>query len=143
MAESFGSQQETVSCSLCSGEWTEDEDLELAKLFLNIGKKWSQVSRKMGGSRTEHMVKNRYKSIISKQKKDFPHITSESSLLKSVVNPESTKKYVSKTIIEEERTPMEPAEQYKIEEVKEAREVKDEHRYEQQEEEEEEEQEKK
>jgi hypothetical protein len=29
------------------------------------------ISRELGGARTEHMVKNRYKSLISKWKKKF------------------------------------------------------------------------
>jgi hypothetical protein len=28
-----------------------------------VGKKWSDISISLGGHRTEHMVKNRYKSL--------------------------------------------------------------------------------
>jgi hypothetical protein len=74
MVESPRPQQKTVFCSLSSGVWTEDEDLELTRLFLTEGKKWSKISKMLGGARTEHMVKNRYKTIISRQKKAFPAI---------------------------------------------------------------------
>lgn len=31
--------------------------------MLEHGKKWSKVSKMLGGKRTEHMVKNRFKSL--------------------------------------------------------------------------------
>jgi hypothetical protein len=74
----------------------EEEDILLAKLFLSEGRKWSQVSRKMGGSRTEHMVKNRYKTLVSKQKKLHPDITNEYALLRTYLEPEYAEKYKSR-----------------------------------------------
>lgn len=44
-------------------EWTLSEDFELVKAVNSIGKKWARVSKKLEGRRTEHMVKNRFKSL--------------------------------------------------------------------------------
>jgi hypothetical protein len=41
----------------------------------------------LGGSRTEHMVKNRFKTLVARQKKLFPHINHEFYLLKTLVDP--------------------------------------------------------
>lgn len=48
------------------------------------------------------MVKNRYKTIISKQMKDFPKIKNEIILMKSFLEPEATEKYMKKAKIEQE-----------------------------------------
>lgn len=38
----------------------------ILKLTLEKGKKWSQIARMLNTHRTEHMVKNRFNSIINK-----------------------------------------------------------------------------
>lgn len=53
------------------GEWTEEQDIALLTAADFLGCKWAVISRELGGVRTEHMVKNRYKSLISKWKKKF------------------------------------------------------------------------
>jgi myb proto-oncogene protein len=55
-------------------EWTEEEDLTLLTTVRSSGKKWSQVAKKLLNTRTENMVKNRYKSLISKELKKQPHL---------------------------------------------------------------------
>ncbi len=35
-------------------------------LVQEIGNKWSEISKKMKENRTEHMIKNRYHSLIKK-----------------------------------------------------------------------------
>lgn len=44
-------------------KWSRSEDELLLILILQHGKKWALISRTMRGSRTEHMVKNRFKSL--------------------------------------------------------------------------------
>ena len=34
-----------------------------------MGKKWSQIAKMLNTNRTEHMVKNRYNSIINKMRR--------------------------------------------------------------------------
>lgn len=34
---------------------------------LMIGKKWSLISKAFGPARTEHMIKNRYKTILKRE----------------------------------------------------------------------------
>jgi len=48
------------------GKWTFEEDLELMKTFIKVGKKWSSIA-KLLGDRTENAVKNRWKSLIRKE----------------------------------------------------------------------------
>lgn len=50
------------------GAWTDQEDLELLQYTQDKGCKWSQVAKKLKG-RTENAVKNRFKSLIKKEKK--------------------------------------------------------------------------
>ena len=49
--------------------WTVVEDYEMIQAILNINKKWSLVAKELGNKRTEHMVKNRYKSLINSEMK--------------------------------------------------------------------------
>ncbi len=87
---------------LFSGEWTEEEDKEVVRLFIIEGKRWSQVAKKLGSHRTEHMVKNRYKTILARQKKLFPHIGNENTLIRSYLDPSAASKKQSRKIKEED-----------------------------------------
>lgn len=40
----------------------------------SFGKKWSLVVKKLANTRTEHMVKNRYKSLILNELKRTPSL---------------------------------------------------------------------
>lgn len=50
------------------GPWKNEEELRMLKLVLSKGKKWSEISKNMKSSRTENAVKNRYNSLIKKEK---------------------------------------------------------------------------
>jgi hypothetical protein len=52
--------------------WEHAEDLILLKTISNYGKKWSAAVRMLKNTRTEHMVKNRYKSMIATEQKKHP-----------------------------------------------------------------------
>jgi hypothetical protein len=41
----------------------------LLKLLLQHGKKWSKIATLMGNKRTEHMIKNKYHALISKNRR--------------------------------------------------------------------------
>lgn len=43
-----------------------DQDIELFRNARQLGTKWAKISKAMGEYRTEHMVKNRFKSIAKK-----------------------------------------------------------------------------
>ena len=49
-------------------EWSSDEDGLLMKLVLNLGKKWSELSKQLPG-RNENAVKNRFFSLLRKERK--------------------------------------------------------------------------
>lgn len=65
----------------------------MVKLFIKDGKKWSQIAKKLGDQRTEHMIKNRYKTILAKQRKEYPKIRNETVLFKSFLDPTVAEKY--------------------------------------------------
>lgn len=49
--------------------WTVEEDLALFSFVEELGCQWSKISKNFNGTRTEHMIKNRfnhYKAIWSK-----------------------------------------------------------------------------
>lgn len=50
-------------------EWTSVEDYHMIKAVISAGKKWSFVARELGNRRTEHMVKNRFKSLLNAEMK--------------------------------------------------------------------------
>lgn len=50
------------------GPWNRPEELTLLKLILLKGKKWSEISKIMKNSRTENSLKNRYHTLIKKEK---------------------------------------------------------------------------
>lgn len=53
-------------------EWTPSEDLILLNTVRTTGRKWSQAVRHLSHTRTEHMVKNRYKSLLAAEGKKHP-----------------------------------------------------------------------
>ena len=53
--------------SINRGYWTTEEDINLLKSYLEIGRKWSELAKKMK-NRTENTVKNRWKSLMKKFK---------------------------------------------------------------------------
>lgn len=66
-------------------EWSPEEDLLLLKLVEEHGKRWSQISRIMKNTRSEHMVKNRFvklQKIVNGQKGQRKTRTTE-NILKS------------------------------------------------------------
>lgn len=54
---------------LNKGEWTFTEDIFILKEQLELGNKWSVISKKLKG-RTENAVKNRWNCLIKSQKND-------------------------------------------------------------------------
>jgi len=49
--------------------WTREDDLLLFSEVADEGTKWAYISRLFKGSRTDHMIKNRYHSVIQKYRK--------------------------------------------------------------------------
>ena len=48
------------------GKWTDREDALIFQYVLERGKKWSKIVPLLNGTRTEHMIKNRYNSLLAK-----------------------------------------------------------------------------
>ena len=49
-----------------------------------LGKKWSAISKMFSGRRTQHMIKNRYNSLLKKWKKNNWRL-SEDQLVKKMI----------------------------------------------------------
>lgn len=47
------------------GDWSLQEDLIILNHVYNHGRKWSQLAHSLGDTRTEHMAKNRFHSLIN------------------------------------------------------------------------------
>lgn len=50
--------------SLLSGQWLSSEDITILKQVLSYGHSWAKICRESLTHRTEHMVKNRFKSLL-------------------------------------------------------------------------------
>ncbi len=47
------------------GSWEMNEDLIILESVLDYGHKWARVSDILQGHRTEHMIKNRFHSLLT------------------------------------------------------------------------------
>lgn len=50
------------------GQWTVAEDVGIFRYVRESGKKWSKIVPLLNSARTEHMIKNRYNSLVSKNR---------------------------------------------------------------------------
>jgi acetolactate synthase small subunit len=50
------------------GNWTFEEDKKIIEYVAEKGKKWSKMKAVLENKRTEHMIKNRYHSLITRNK---------------------------------------------------------------------------
>jgi heterodisulfide reductase subunit C len=64
-----------------SGHWESTEDRKIAKYILENGKKWSEIAKMLENHRTEHMVKNRFKTMTIKLRKNYKDANSERDML--------------------------------------------------------------
>ncbi|CAD8147135.1 unnamed protein product [Paramecium octaurelia] len=53
--------------------WTDDEDIKLLQTVKEIGRRWSEISKIMDGRRSENNLKNRFNSLI-KREKELPYL---------------------------------------------------------------------
>lgn len=102
MAQPPRPRKETVSTKLYSGQWEEKEDRFIVEYILGKGRRWSEIGRKLEKQRTEHMIKNRYKTLLIRLKKKYPEIKGESQLLQQFLNEE-----IHDTSKEDEKEPNE------------------------------------
>ena len=79
MAQLLGSVETEVLPRLFRGEWTNEEDLFIVTKVEESGKKWSEYASEL--RRTEHCVKNRYNSILIRQRKFTPGVRREEKLV--------------------------------------------------------------
>ena len=51
--------------------WLESEDFTLIEYVKFYGKKWALISKKLDNKRNEHSIKNRFKSLLTKESKSL------------------------------------------------------------------------
>lgn len=56
---------------LLSGQWSSLEDITILKQVLAHGHSWAKICRESLSHRTEHMVKNRFKSLLLHHSSDI------------------------------------------------------------------------
>lgn len=78
------------------GAWEPEEDLILINCVRREGKKWAFIAKNLQDRRTEHMVKNRYKSLVTRFKKELKNkrFRSEKDLLNALYAQMQVKKIV-------------------------------------------------
>lgn len=64
----------------------------LVEVLMKVGKRWSKVAKSLGGLRTEHMVKNRYKTIVAREKRSHPEINDEDRLFRTYLQGDGCSK---------------------------------------------------
>lgn len=64
-----------------SGNWDKDEDKFILDHVINKGRKWSSIVKLMGSQRTEHMIKNRFKSLLLKCQNKYTEPVPEEKLI--------------------------------------------------------------
>lgn len=67
-------------------KWTINEDFSLIDLVLKEGKKWAMIAKTMGNIRTEHMVKNRYNSLLRAEMKKYDEMANENRAMRKLQN---------------------------------------------------------
>jgi hypothetical protein len=75
--------------------WQGHEDLRILSFVLEHGKKWSKIVEELENTRTEHMVKNRFKSLLAKVENDFKaqkkKVDKENTLIKYIIEEINSK----------------------------------------------------
>lgn len=70
--------------SISHERWTQQEDQILIRHVVCCGKKWSKIMKVLGNHRTEHMIKNRFISLVLKHKKAHPYVYDEEDAVKGI-----------------------------------------------------------
>ena len=67
----------------------------MLRFVLEHGKKWSKIVEKLENTRTEHMVKNRFKSLLAKVENDFKgqkkKVEKENTLIEHIIEEINSK----------------------------------------------------
>lgn len=64
--------------------WLEEEDFVLIDFVRTAGKKWAAISKRLDGKRNEHSIKNRFKSLLTKEAKLYHRPLPEQQLIDNI-----------------------------------------------------------
>ncbi|CAD8146516.1 unnamed protein product [Paramecium octaurelia] len=89
--------------NICNEPWSKQQEIDLLKTILIRGKKWSELSALYGRVRTENSLKNKYNSLLKKEKLKYEFETINPQLFAKVqqLRMDYAKKYGKITPIEE------------------------------------------
>ncbi|CAD8064921.1 unnamed protein product [Paramecium sonneborni] len=89
--------------NICNEPWSKQQEIDLLKTILIRGKKWSELSALYGRVRTENSLKNKYNSLLKKEKLKYEFETINPLLFAKVqkLRMDYAKKYGKITPIEE------------------------------------------
>ncbi|CAD8163009.1 unnamed protein product [Paramecium octaurelia] len=89
--------------NISNDPWSKQQEIDLLKTILIRGKKWSELSTLYGRARTENSLKNKYNSILRKEKLKYEFETINPHLFEKVQNlrKDYSKNYGNVTPIEE------------------------------------------
>ncbi|CAD8091519.1 unnamed protein product [Paramecium primaurelia] len=60
--------------------WTDEEDIQLLTIVKEVGRRWAEISKVMDGKRSENNLKNRFNSLLKKEK-DQPYLQTQNGLV--------------------------------------------------------------
>ncbi|CAD8171981.1 unnamed protein product [Paramecium octaurelia] len=66
----------TLNPKILKEPWTDDEDIQLLMTVKELGRRWAEISKVMDGRRSENNLKNRFNSLI-KREKDLPFLQTQ------------------------------------------------------------------
>ncbi|CAK77942.1 unnamed protein product (macronuclear) [Paramecium tetraurelia] len=89
--------------NICNEPWSKQQEIDLLKTILIRGKKWSELSALYGRVRTENSLKNKYNSLLKKEKLKYEFETINPQLFSKVqkLRMDYANKYGKITPIEE------------------------------------------
>jgi hypothetical protein len=64
-----------------SKEWTPEEDRTVMEFVRREGKKWALISNRLSHAKNEHMVKNRFYSLLKKEQRGLNEEVEEEELV--------------------------------------------------------------
>jgi hypothetical protein len=65
--------------------WTDEEDLALMRGIREQGRHWAKIMPMLNGTKSEHMIKNRYNSILKKKTNELPKEHREDRIMEAII----------------------------------------------------------
>jgi hypothetical protein len=70
---------------ICKSEWSPEEDYIIVNTVLENGRKWALAAKLAGSKRTEHMIKNRYHTLLRNEERVGVHSYDKGKVLRAII----------------------------------------------------------